>query len=660
MSQQSRTTAGGLRHVAAAAAVTLLFLALALAWLKSPSRPPGPPVAEASQEAAGGGAEFTPPSAEELAKVRWIRQPVVDFLEKMRAELERTPPLATETEALALVNDGPEDNARILSAFGRLPASPEEVDWDATCLRSMMGEPSTLNPVLQQANRYEQWLFRLIGAAPIDYDATLKPYGNLEVIERWEVSEDRLMDRIVLRSDLRWSDGAPLTAGDFEFTFERILDPRVRVPTLRSLLGSLKALKAYDDRTLVYFHEDGRATNHLHLAWIPLPRHRFAPLLDKDPSLTQSPEAQALNLQSPVTCGPYRLVAWAKSREIVLERNDFWHQSAAGEVVRHKPFFRRVIFRIRPDNASRFLALQKGEIEEMELDSEQWVELSQASWFHKQNTKITAEQWQYAFIGWNQKSVPPNPFFADRRVRLAMTYAFDHDHCLKSLFFGLYRPGAGIFHPDSPFAAKGLEPFRQDLDRAEELLDEAGWVDGDGDGIRDKLIDGRRVPFRFTLAVPAAGTGDKVGAILQSSLAKIGVRCDIQLMEPAQFFESCLNHKVQAFVLAWGVGVDPDPIRNIWKSEEYEKGGRNYVGYSNPRVDELIEMGALEHDPEKRAGIYAEIDRLIYEDHAYTILFYRPTLFAFNKSLRGVQCSPRGVFNHQPGFLSLWKKKAAR
>jgi peptide/nickel transport system substrate-binding protein len=101
--------------------------------------------------------------------------------------------------------------------------------------------------------------------------------------------------------------------------------------------------------------------------------------------------------------------------------------------------------------------------------------------------------------------------------------------------------------------------------------------------------------------------------------------------------------------------VDPDTIRNLWHTDAI-KNGRNYVGYSNPRVDKLLEKGSQELDRAKRAAIYAEIDRILYEDHPLTVLFYQSTLWAFSKSLRGYRVSPKGVHGLAPGFYSIWKK----
>lgn len=593
---------------------------------------------------------FVPPTAEALAKVVWTPRPCVDYMEHLRRTLERSPPEVSEAEALALDNTDDAANRKILSALGRLPRSDEEVDWDATFNRFIGGEPRTLNPLFS-SSRYEFWVEDLLWVGPVQFDWNLECLGDLDVIERWETSEDRLMDRVLLRRDLVWTDGRPVTAHDVEFTWKLLVDPRIRVEARRTMVQGLRAVKAYDDRTVVYFHREAFATNHLQLVWPILPKHAFERELAKDPSL----ERCALN-KEPVTCGPYRLTLWRPNQEIVFERRDEWFLGASGERIRRKPFMRQVRFRIIPQNAPRFLAFLAGDTDDTQLDSAQWTTDSAGRGFRDRGVKVRGDEWTYVYVGWNARSVPPNPFFADPRVRWAMTLAFDHDFLLKEMFYGIYRAGVGIFHPDSWMAAKGLGPVHKDLARAEKLLDEAGWKDSDGDGIRDKTIDGKKVDLGFKLSCPNAGSGPRVVKQFQDDLRLVGVDCRADLIEWNAFQEALANRQLQAFAMAMGAGVDPDTARNLWTTKAIEE-GRNQVGFSDPRIDALLEEGRRELDQAKRAAIYAQVDRIIYEEQPISILLYQPTLWGFAKSVRGYRPSPKGFFGVAPGFQSIWKAR---
>jgi peptide/nickel transport system substrate-binding protein len=241
-------------------------------------------------------------------------------------------------------------------------------------------------------------------------------------------------------------------------------------------------------------------------------------------------------------------------------------------------------------------------------------------------------------------------------VRRALAHAIDHDFLLKDFFHGLYEGGLGPFHPEAPQADRTLKPLRRDMDLADRLLSEAGWTDSDEDGVRDKLVDGVRTPFRFKLSVPTAGTGPDVAQLVQADLKKIGVAAEIELLEWVAFQRKTQRREVQAGMQALGAAADGDALRNIFETAAIEK-GRNSTGYSNPAVDRLFDEARRELDPAKRNALYARIDRQLFEDQPMTVLLYPPAMWAFSKSLRGYRPSPRGLYSTSPGFLSLWKKK---
>jgi peptide/nickel transport system substrate-binding protein len=199
-------------------------------------------------------------------------------------------------------------------------------------------------------------------------------------------------------------------------------------------------------------------------------------------------------------------------------------------------------------------------------------------------------------------------------------------------------------------------PYRQDLDKAEDLLDAAGWKDSDGDGIRDKLIDGRRVPFEFTMLTYQTESGIQAATLMKECLGKIGIICNVKPTEFTVLQDSEQKHKYEAAMGGWSSSPDPDSAYNIWVTNE----GRNYGQYSNKRIDELFEQGRREFDRDKRAAIYGEIHKLLWEDQPYTWLFYRNSFYAFSKKLRGYNFCPTGPYIYDPGIFTPYKPAAAR
>jgi peptide/nickel transport system substrate-binding protein len=297
------------------------------------------------------------------------------------------------------------------------------------------------------------------------------------------------------------------------------------------------------------------------------------------------------------------------------------------------------------------LALKAGAVDESEITAEQSATQTSDAEFYRRNTKLTGLEWTTYYICWNNET----PYFTDKRVRQAMSHAIDYEELLKTVFYGLCPPCRGIFHPDAwMFPQDGPQPYRQDLDRAEALLEEAGWVDTDGDGIRDKEINGRRVPFRFTMLTSQTVAGVATGILVKECLDQIGVVCQPKTTEFTVLVQMARDRKFQAFMGAWVTGEEPDMQTNLWGTGQM----RNYANYANPLVDELFTKARSEFDREKRAEHYGKIHKILWEDQPYTWLVHRSRFVGFNKRLRGMNFSPRGPYSFAPGFRSIYAAEA--
>lgn len=594
---------------------------------------------------------YDPPTLEELdAKVKWVDQKVVDPIELLRKELEKEPPLTDAKTALTLRNNYPADkvnNEKILSALGRLPASEDEVDYDATIVRHVGGDAKSTNP-LMISSVTEFDVVGLMGIEVFGFDWNMDPLANSDYVVSWQTSEDGMYDKVVLRDDVYWSDGKKFTAEDMMFSFQVIMDPESRVPAVKQGTDRIRWVQAYDDNTLVYFHRESTPVNVWNINFPVIPKHIYEETIKEDPTMRFS-EAHSELEKNPVCGGPYRLVKHDRGQEIVLERREDFYM-VDGKQVRRKPYIKTIRFRIIEDPNTAMLALKTGSIDEMAISADLWKTQANDDKFYEHNTKATDTEWVSFHICWNVKS----PFFEDKRVRKAMSYTLDHVEMLDKVFEGLYEPAAGPFHPTAWMAPQPFpERYKQDLDKAEELLDEAGWTDTNFDGLRDKEINGKSIPFEFSIICPPNPLSERVCKLLKRDLSKIGVACNIKMVEFTALQQLNLDHNFEASVSGWGTSTDPYSVENIFGTGE----GRNYGQYSNKELDDLFEQGLREFDKEKRAKIYGKVHEILYEDQVYTWLFYRNSFYGFNKKLRGYRFSPRGPYNYSPGFNSIWVAK---
>ncbi len=590
---------------------------------------------------------FDAPPLEELeAKVTWEDQLVVDPMDLLREKQAQTEPLVTVEEALQLRNNSMDENAKTLNASRRVAGSDAEVEWDATIVRHLSADIKSSNPLMINSTA-EFDVLGLIGFEIFGFDWNMTPLATSDTVKSWQTSKDRMYDKVVLRDDLTWSDGTPITAHDVVFSFQTIMNPKVPVPAVRQGADKLRWIEAYDDYTLVYFHSEPLATNMWNLNFPTIPKHIYEESIKEDVTLQDSDYHVKME-DHPVCGGPYKMVKREQGQEIVCVRRDEYFFKD-GQPIRPLHHFKEVRFKIIKDPNTSLLALKAGEIEDLELTAEQWIKETDKNELYEKNTRVTATEWiEFHFI-WNCKT----PFFSDVRTRKAMSYAFDHDEMLTNIFYGLYEPASGPWHSEHWVAPKTpLPPYKQDFEKAEQLLDEAGWIDSDGDGIRDKEIGGKSVKFEFTINVAeSSDNGKKACELLKSCLDRIGVVCHVRPLEFTVLQEKEFNHQFHAAMGGWGAGADPYTTKNIFGTDE----DRNFGSYSNPEVDRLFEAGEKEFDRQKRAEIYSRIHTILYEDQPYTWLFYRNAFYGYNKAVRGYNFSPRGPYHYSPGFSSIWK-----
>jgi peptide/nickel transport system substrate-binding protein len=596
---------------------------------------------------------FAPPSLADLDKLTWSDSPVVDSMEALRKELAaRGPAEASIAAALKLKNTSAANNKQILDALGALaPADGAGVNYDAKIVRHGPGDLTSTNPLFSSSVTDGEFS-DLTAMVLIGFDKQLKYFAPAELVEKWQTSDDHLVDRFTLRDDLAWSDGAPFTAHDLEFTFKLIMTdhPLLVIPAIReSGVNQIKHIKAYDDRTLVVFHTEPFATNWGNMNFPIMPKHIYEKSAPEDPSLKRSARHTALE-ERPVTLGPYEFVSRKRAEEFVVRRREsyFMHD---GKQVRPKPYFAEVRVKTIEDMNTAMLAFKAGDVHQMELRAEHWETQTSDDRFYAINTKVRQPEWSEFHIVWNVGS----PYFRDARVRWAMTYAFDYEEMLTTIARGLYEQSVGTFHPTAwMFPKTPPKPVQQDLDKAEDLLDAAGWEDSDGDGIRDKVINGRVVPLEFQLMAGQTETAIQVATLAKECFEQIGVVVNVKPTEFVVMQDKLLKHEFDACLGGWAAGTDPDMQQNIYGT----KSQRNYGQYSNPKIDELFLTGRRELNQDKRAEIYGQIHLQLWEDQPVTWLFYRPALFGFNKQLRGYNFGALGPFKFSPGFFSMYTPAA--
>ena len=491
-----------------------------------------------------------------------------------------------------------------------------EVTSGGWLIYHLLSEPATLNPITA-TDVYES----TINSRFVYETLTTRDTKTLEIVpllaQSWEISDDKLKYRFKLRKDVKWQDGVPFTSEDVVFSYKSIMDPKVDAPHLRSYYQEILDVKAIDEHSVEFTYSRPYFLALEFCGGMPIvPKHLF-----NKGDFNRNPYGR-----KPVGTGPYKFVKWQTGREIVLERNQgYWGKT---------PDLERIVFKIINDRTVAFQVLKRGDLDFSGLTPIQWDRQSNTKVFKRNFNKYKYFRPNYSFIGWNMN----RPYFSDKRVRTAMTHLLDRELILDKILLNLGAIVTNPFYINSPEYNKSIQQLKFDSEKARELLKEAGWVDHDNDGIRDK--DG--VKFEFEFLLPSGSeTGEKIATILKEELDKVGIVMNIRKTEWAVLTTRLNERKFDAVTLGWSMGIESDPYQ-IWNSTQAESGS-NFVGFKNKRADELINRARQEFDRNKRTLLYREFSEIVHNEQPYTFLFCNMSTVAVNKRFRNVVLYPLGL-----------------
>ncbi|MFU8828584.1 MAG: ABC transporter substrate-binding protein, partial [Phycisphaerales bacterium] len=405
---------------------------------------------------------------------------------------------------------------------------------------------------------------------------TLELVGLLA--DAWQIDPDGEWLRARINSRARFSDGTPVTAEDFRWTFhELIFNPQLETARFRSTLDGIEEVVVISDRVVEFRFRTKLFSNvSAALGLTVVPKHFYEQF---QPS--QLNQATGLLMGS----GPYRLERldinnqWTQGRPLVLVRNEnYWGK---------RPPIDRLRFGTITDNVARLTAFENGDAHMIRGVAEQYRNKTDDQRFME---RFYAEQWinmrsGFGFIAWNcgNRDGRPTPF-VDARVRRAMTHLLDRERILRDFGEGLGQVATGPFPPAGPMNNPDITPHPYDLTEARRLLDEAGWVLA-SDGFRYK--DGQRFEFEFTIS-QGSTYAQLVAGYLAAQCAQVGIICRTRTIDWAIFSETMDNRDFDAITMQWSQSSPESDPQQLWHSSSIPNRGDNFIQWSNPRADDLI------------------------------------------------------------------------
>lgn len=508
----------------------------------------------------------------------------------------------------------------------------------------------------------------------LSYDALYRVDGETGLatsglgMTSWTLSDDGKVYTFTISDDAYWSDGVPITTADIKYTLDAAADPEVTTWYYSYLPSELfNSLEIIDDKTFTVTLEEVNCNFINRLFWfVPIAAHVYGPELT---GVNEHPN----NVGGGVSSGPYTVVEYNADEFVRFEANPYYR---GGE-----PAIKNIIMRFQGDTSVTNLMLESGEIDFIRMTAAQFDQLSdpeQFEYYAVPNQFATALMLNHTDPAnpmpaydedGNLNEQPPHPVLGDVRVRQAIAMGYDKNAVLQSI----RDEGAGslmtwMYHPELLGWADNpeLAPATYDPEGAAALLDEAGWTDADGDGVREcngcsTAEEGTPLAFEITYA-PIYSEYQNVVLVAQDQLGELGFSVTANQVEYNTLSTEYMQPETfDAVVLSFGgFPPDPDTLASSFLTSENDIPGStnaNYTSVVDPELDALLAEGRSVPSctVEDRAPIYQEIQRvglenMYFGDWAFTSYDY----LVVNKRIAGFVNTPLGGEGSEYNFIQDW------
>ncbi len=463
-------------------------------------------------------------------------------------------------------------------------ATAEEPKRGGTLITALGQSPRHLNPAVQSGIVTGAPGAQLF-AAPLRYDEDWTPQPYLA--KSWKVSDDGLSVTLNLVENATFHDGKPITSEDVAFSVKTIQENH----PFKTMFAPVTSVETPDKHTAIL------KLSQPHPALMLAMSSQLMPIIPKHVyGDGQDPKTHPQNSNDVVGSGPFKLVEFKPGEHVILERHD-------GFFMEGRPYLDKIVMRVIKDPSARAIALENGELHLSTFES-----LARNINRLKKVDSLTTTPDGYAAIGpldWLAFNTATGKT-ADVRVRHAIAYAIDKNFILKAILLGTAADARTGIHPGSPLYESDVASYDLDIDKANKILDDAGYAKG-SDGMRFSL----NVDFGWPEMKPNA-------EYTKAALKKIGI--DVSVRASADFPTWAKRIGGHDFDMTWDTVFNwGDPVIGVhrtYQSSNIKKGviWSNTQQYKNARVDELLESAGKEPDPAKRKALYSEFQKIVADE----------------------------------------------
>lgn len=473
-----------------------------------------------------------------------------------------------------------------------------------------MSEPATLNGLEGTTSR-DTWTLRITRSLVTESLLTIDPKTfalTPQLAERWADSDDHRVSTFWLKAGGRFHDGTPLTSRDVVATLEAVMDVAQPTGAVRQDFVALESFKALDERTV-------------ELRWrAPSPFALRAvaklPIL----SAEQLSGDWAALAKAPLGTGPCRVETWERGAQVTLACGD-------------GAWLERIVFRFVKDHTVAAAMLERGEFDLMTaMQPAAWRQLEAPTaanaWAQTGYRRLVSVDNSYSYVAWNQK----RPVLRDVKVRRGLAHLYPAQLVERSVDLGLETPTTCPYWAQGPQCDPEVKPLPFSVDAARALFADAGFVDGDGDGLRER--DG--VPLRFSFLLPSTSVRlGKVVPLLQEQVRAAGGELTIEQVDVATLSARINRREFDVVSRVWTESDLESDLFGTFHSSAID-GGSNFVGYASPEADRLLETIRGTWDEGQRRALERALHRRLYEDQPYLFMTNRRSLDLAKRRVHGL------------------------
>lgn len=480
------------------------------------------------------------------------------------------------------------------------------------------GSPDTLNPgmaVLTEAYTVFGLVYDTI--YQLQLDGTFK----LSLAESENVSDDGLVYTYKIKDGVKFHDGQPLTAEDVVFSYD-LYHNTEDYPWMGDYTSYFDKVEATDNNEVVITLSEAIPNIDSQLVFLyVLPKH-----------IWEGQSGSEFDNVAAIGSGPFKMVEY--------KQNEFVHLAANKDYFAGPPKVDEVIFQTFENQDALVQSIKTGQVDmitEMPntavegLKEDPNIEVVTGAPFSPGVTDIIFNQV-------TPENCPPDdglctghPALQDRNVRLALAHATDKQKIIDVVLLGLGTPGTTLIPDGLGFwYNSSLKDYEYDIAKANQILDDAGYKDADGDGVRDMPDGSRSLTFRLNWPSDSIDA-PRMAELLSEMWGEVGVKLEAQAMDPDALTSACCP-AYDFDIIIWGWGSDPDPnlLLSVMTTAEIPTGSSE-TGYSNAEYDDLFGQQATELDQDKRKEIVWQMQQIVHDDVVYIIPFYAQNTQAFRK-----------------------------